>query len=233
MCTFIHWIPCGSAGLPAAPPSWKGALARVLGAPCTRAASTPGAEFPAPGSRVALRSEARQAPSRAREGGGEASRCGPLIVLRAGIVSPFRHLRFLSLSSKVTANFRATHTSHKRSGNGALRATGGSAAPALGRPPPATPRATNQSSVGGAGNSPVCCGAAGRAGAPAEHRLAGRGVERATFTGPRAFAPAGLAGSPGSRRAGIPDTHLGVGAGRAGFLAAGREDSVSRLPEQA
>lgn len=104
--------------------------------------------------------------------------------------------RFLSLGSKVTANFLATHTSHKRSGNKALRAIGargraGSGSSSGAAPPPATPRLENQTMLGEPEIAPFAAerqggGAGGNAGP------AGRGVERATFTGPEDFTPAGL-----------------------------------------
>lgn len=98
----------------------------------------------------------------------------------------FRHLRFLSLGSKVTANFPAIHTSHKRSGNNALRAIESehSAALVLGRLPlQSLPRLEKQTVLGEPEITPFAAERRG-GGAGVKAGRAGHGVERATFTGP-------------------------------------------------
>lgn len=125
----------------------------------------------------------------------------------------FRHLRFLSLGSKVTANFLATHTSHKRSGNNALRATESEdrAALVLGRLPlQSLPRLEKQTVLGEPEITPFAAERQG-GGAGAKAGPAGHGVERATFTGPGGFTLAELGGLALGVVAEIPDTHLGWG----------------------
>lgn len=180
MCTFIHWILCNSAGLVAVPLSWKGAFLQLTG--CRSLGfPPPWAEFPTPGSRVALRFEARQL--LVWQGGrGRDQRLWPLNCTSDPYCLSFRHLGFLSLGSKVTANFLATYTSYTDQVTGRLGPWGlqGKSTLSSGAAPPSA-------------NSPgweIAPFAAGdRAGAGGS---AGRGVERATFTGPRGFTPAGL-----------------------------------------
>lgn len=197
MCTFIHWILCNSAGLVKAPPSWKGAFLLFSGCGVLWL-PPPRAEFPAPGSRVSVRFEARQ--RAVGQGGRGRDELWPLNCTSDWYCLSFRHLCFLSLGSKVTANFLATHTSHKRSGNITQGhwGSGQSAALPLGRLPlQPLPRLENQTVLREPEIAPFAAerqggGAGGNAGP------AGRGVERATFTGPGGFTPAGLGGlTPG------------------------------------
>lgn len=161
MCTFIHWILCNSAG--PAPPSWKGVSSCFLDAEFSGSLRH-GLSFPVLGSRVALRFEARQLlVGQGGRGGG--ARGGPRLLNCTSSLYclSFRHLLFLSLGSKVTANFLAIHHTKDQvttcSESMRVRALG---SPAGAAPLPATPQTGKPDCVGGAGNNTVCCGTAGR-----------------------------------------------------------------------
>lgn len=100
-----------------------------------------------------------------REGGGEKSRSGPLIVLRARIVSPFA-TSASSVWAPKSLQISLRHIHHTKdqvtTRSEPLRRWVGSSPNSGAAPPPATPQAGKADRVGGAGNSPVCCGAAGR-----------------------------------------------------------------------
>lgn len=155
-----------SAGSVVAPQVGREGLLQLAGCPVRPSASLrgPRARFPAP------RLEARQLPQPCRggQGGGETSGSGPLNCTSDPYCLSFCHLCFLllSLASKVTANFWATHITQV-SGN---KAPTGQEGEAPGRehplargalPPASTPQAGKLDPVGGAGNSPVCGGAVG------------------------------------------------------------------------
>lgn len=149
--------------------------------------------FPVLGSRVALMFEARQLPV-GQGGRGRDPRLCLLNCTSSLYCLSFRHLRFLSLGSKVTANFLAIHTSHKRSGNNVLRAIKSEhrAALALGRLPlQPLPRLENQTVLGEPEITPFAAERQG-GGAGAKAGRAGHGVERAMFTGSGGFTLAEL-----------------------------------------
>lgn len=216
MCTFIHWILRASAGLLATPPSWKGAPSRPRGARC---AGSLRHRLQVRESPRGLRPDSSQS---GREGGGRGQPLWPLDCTSGPYcLSPFA-TSASSVWSPKSLQISLRHIYHTK--DQVTARSGPRGAPGRAAPLRATPRAAKPDRAGGAGNSPVCCAAAGRG-----RRRGNAGPQAVALRGPRSQAL-----GPGPWCAGDPGYPPGGGGRpRAPRAAAQAGSTPSLFPAQA